>query len=316
MVWKAWIKPHSFRTIKLCAKPLIGLSLVALFTQGCSQTNNFETNAPFSIAKDKIILVEDDKAFFDRAQRLIIQLSSVLDNANLSNQYRAQIFYELGVLYDSIGLELTAANMFLNANVYNKRFAKPYGFNAIYQVKNKNYQDAMELFDVALELDSSDTYVHFSRAIVLYYAKRYQMSLFDIEKFYAADVNDPYRILWYYFIEEQFLSKEIALENLAKRYSNAVNKKDHAFAFMLVELFLGSKSEADIFNVLKTVPTNSQVRNEMLCEAYFYLGKYKQEQGDLTSAFDYFRLCTSTRVYGFLEYRYAFFELEALRSNA
>ena len=68
--------------------------------------------------------------------------------------------------------------------------------------------------------------------------------------------------------------------------------------------------------MLKTVPTNSQVRNEMLCEAYFYLGKYKQEQGDLTSAFDYFRLCTSTRVYGFLEYRYAFFELEALRSNA
>lgn len=313
MVWKAWTKIHSFNVIKSLAKPIVGLSLIALLSQGCTQNYSFESDAPFSIAKDKIILVKDDKAFFDRAQRLIIQLSAMLENDNLSNQYRAQIFYELGVLYDSIGLELTATNMFLNSSVYDKRFAKPYSFNAIYQVKNKNYQDAIELFDAALELDSTDSYVYFSRAIVLYYAKRYQMSLFDIEKFYAFDVNDPYRILWFYFIEEKYLSKSVALDNLNKRYNLAKNKQDHAFAFMLIELFLDIKSEDDIFEVLKQVKNHTQLKNEMLCEAYFYLGKYKQEQGDIQSAFDYFRLAISTRVYGFLEYRYAFFELDAIR---
>ena len=45
------------------------------------------------------------------------------------------------------------------------------------------------------------SYLH--RAVGLYQIQRYSLASRDIEKFYALDTNDPYRILWRYIINSK-----------------------------------------------------------------------------------------------------------------
>ena len=64
----------------------------------------------------------------------------------------------------------------------------------------------------------------------------------------------------------------------------------------------------------ENIHTN-QALTERLCEAYFYLGKYSQMQGDVNAAINFFKLAMSTNVYEFVEHRYAKLELDLMRQN-
>jgi len=62
--------------------------------------------------------------------------------------------------------------------------------------------------------------------------------------------------------------------------------------------------------------TSNEALTERLCEAYFYLGKYSQLQGDVNAAINFFKLALSTNVYEFVEHRYAKLELDLMRETA
>jgi len=59
----------------------------------------------------------------------------------------------------------------------------------------------------------------------------------------------------------------------------------------------------------------SEKLTERLCEAYFYLGKYMQMEGEQLQAVNYFKLALMTNVYGFVEHRYASVELNRIRES-
>ena len=60
---------------------------------------------------------------------------------------------------------------------------------------------------------------------------------------------------------------------------------------------------------------SNKALTERLCEAYFYLGKYSQIQGDVNAAINFFKLTLSTNVYEFVEHRYAKLELDLMRQK-
>lgn len=298
---------------KIARKVSLGAAagLAALGLGAC--TGN--TLDSFVAPDDQIIIVTPEVSQYAREEELLSRLSLILDTRAKDATARAELFYQLGLIYDSIGMSLTARAMFMNSMVQDVNYAKPYNFVGIYFFQEGNFQDAMEAFDAALELDPDDRYINFSRALILYYANRAGTALKDIEKFYEADKDDPYRILWYYFIEREVLGREKAMANFSHRYEIAEKKEEHRFGFVLISMYLGKVREDDLFYVLRDETLDSKTRNEMLCEAYFYLAKKKLEQNDLRLAYDYFKLCLTTRVYGFLEYRYASREIKDIETQ-
>lgn len=309
--------------IKSKAQRLIkDLSLVALMCLTSCATVDMTAKAPvslnddFEVPKSNILLATPASINQDRDQIILVKLSQMLDTQAKSADERAELFYELGIVYDRLGLESTARSMFMNALVENNKFGPAYNFVGIYFAEDGRFQDACDAFDASLELNPKDAYVYFNRGIVLYYADRSKVGLDDLEKFYNDDHNDPYRQLWYYILEQDVYGTDYARSKLAERYAKVSQKdKEETWGFNLVKLYLGSLSEAKFFDGTKQFSTDAELYSEHLCEGYFYLAKLKEMAGNDKLAYDYYHLAVASRRYGFLEYRYALQEIKALEKK-
>ncbi len=265
----------------------------------------------FSVPPEEIVLTVPVMAAVERDQMLVVQLSELIDHESRGPQERAELFYELGVIYDRLGLEGSARTMFMNSLVEKPDYAPAYNFLGIYLTSAGRFQDAYEAFDASLELNPKSVYTHFARAISLYYGKRPQTALYDIEAFYSANPNDPYRLLWYYLIECETAGYETALLNLKQRYLKADKKEDY-FGYHIIDYLTGLISKADLLAFVKDPAVPMYLKIERACEVYFYLGKEAMRQGNLKLAFDYFHLAERTAKHDFLEHRYALFEIRRL----
>lgn len=265
----------------------------------------------FSVPPSEIVLTMPVMAAVERDQMLIVQLSELLDTRAITSGDRAELFYELGVIYDRLGLEGSARTMFMNALVEKPDFAPAYNFLAIYLASAERFSDAFEAFDAALELDPSNSYTCFARAIALYYSKRAETALPDIERFYQADKNDPYRILWYYLIECESAGYDTALLHLKQRYVEA-DKKEDFFGYHIIDYITGLIDRPTLMAMVRDPQVPMYLKIERACEVYFYLAKEAERQGNLKLAFDYFHLAELTNKYDFLEYRYALFEIRRI----
>lgn len=316
MEWKAWIRGFILiiKSLKarlhLAALAFISCYLLSACTNNAVKTQNFD----FSISSKEIIIdTYLDNSRTIASEQLISQISKVIDqNQNLTIRDRASLFYELGILYDGLGLYLSAKSMFMNAIIQDPSYSKPYAFLAAYLALENNYQDSMEAYDSAIELDKTDLYAKFSRALTLYYVGRYTLAKQDLSDFYEENKNDPYRILWYFLIENKIDGLQVAKANLKERYRNAIKDENNLFAYKIIEYYLGIQSKDQIFKLLRTDSMNNIIHSEMLCEGYFYLAQMELIKGKNNVAFDYFRLALATNVYAFLEYRYAKLELDKL----
>lgn len=302
---------------------VLGL-LLCVFGSSCTLTSGAllsSSRAPllksaFSVPEENILLPMPSEANIFRDQTLLINLSQYLETMAQEGTERAEIFYELGIIYDRLGLEATARSMFMNALLEKADFAAPYNFVGIYFAEDGRFQDSYDAFHASLELDPRDVYVNFNRAIVLYYAGRAKTALPDLERFYEADRSDPYRQLWFYILEEQVLGEDEALTRLRQRYDAASrDEQENKWGFYLVELYTGKLSEDTLFEKLRGYAADSELYADYLCETYFYLAKLKQQHGDDKLAYDYYRLSAATRRYGFLEYRYALREIAMLEKK-
>ena len=182
-------------------------------------------------------------------------------------------------------------------------------FLGIHLTQLKEFSQAYEKFDSALELSPTHEYAYLNRGIALYYGDRPELAAQDFVNFHYKQSDDPYRLLWLYLAEYE-VSPDQAKKDLKQRASLV---DDRTWAKQIIYLFIGDISQKEFVEELTLNITSNKDLTDRLCEAYFYLGKYNQIQKDFISAENFFKLSLSTNVYEFVEHRYARLELDLMR---
>ena len=90
---------------------------------------------------------------------------------------------------------------------------------------------------------------------------------------------------------------------------------NNIWAKQIIQLYLGDINQAEFITQLTDNVDSNKALTDRLCEAYFYLGKYSQMQGNNSVAANFFKLALSTNVYEFVEHRYARLELNLMRAS-
>ena len=174
----------------------------------------------------------------------------------------------------------------------------------VYYTQVGEFDAAYEAFDSTLDLDPGNSYSVRNRAIALYYGDRIDLAIEDIDAHFAEDPSDPFRALWVYLIK---LEKDpsAAKQELFKLYQ----QRDSQWGWVLVAITLGEVSEEQAFKAIIAGTRDNTVLAQRLTEAYFYLGKRYQHDGDFASAVSMYKLAISFNVYEYVEHRYSFLEL-------
>lgn len=257
-----------------------------------------------------LILVEPMPANM-RSQMALARYSQILAQVELDNTQRADLLYQRGMLYDSVGLDGLAQFDFTMALKLRPDMAEAYNFMGIHHTQNMEFIQAYEAFDATLDIDPDHDFAFLNRGIALYYGGRPELAVDDLNRFYHRDESDPYRAVWAYLAES---AVDTAKAQLTLRESRAKLKQDN-WAIALVDLYLGDISERQLLSGLLAGVRSQQELANRLCEAYFYLGKYHMAKGQKGVASNYFKLSLSTNVYEFVEHRYARLELDLLREK-
>lgn len=242
---------------------------------------------------------------------MLARMEQILASHTLTDDERAQLLYERGVLYDSLGLRALARNDFSQALAIRPDMPEAFNYLGIYLTQAGQFDAAYEAFDSVLELDPTYNYARLNRGIALYYGARYQLAQDDLLAFYRDDPNDPFRSLWLYLVERE-IDLNRAKQALNQRYDKAVRKQ---WGWNIVEFYLGKTSESTLMTRLQEDSTDNTSLAEHLSETDFYLGKYYLSLGDKDRAAALFKLAVANNVHNFVENRYALLEL-ALMSQA
>ncbi|SQH77887.1 lipoprotein precursor [Shewanella benthica] len=238
----------------------------------------------------------------------LAKLNEILSSADLTQEQKARFHYDRGVIYDSVGLRILSRIDFHQALKFQPNLADAYNFIGIYYTQEGQFESAYEAFDAVLELSPEYDYAYLNRGIALYYGERYALAVADMQSFYALDPKDGYRALWLY-LTQSAQDPQQAKANLAMSQPELA---PNAWSSVLVDFYLGEKSRAEVFAAAKVGLSHPNEYAERLCEAYFYLAKIAQEQGQYSDAANYFRLALATNIYDFVEHRYARIELAKL----
>ncbi|TGZ98179.1 lipoprotein NlpI [Rodentibacter pneumotropicus] len=274
-----------------------------LFLVGCVQYR-----AAF-VSKNHVILAEQNPNSHFEQEVMIVRISQVLLVGKMSNEERASLHFERGVLYDSLGLWGLARYDFTQALALQPKMAAVYNYLGLYLLLEEDYDGALETFNAVFELDPSYDYTHLNRGLNFYYVGRYNLAEQDFLQFYQADTTDPYRVLWLY-LNEQKLKPQEAHKNLVERAKGL--SKDF-WGTNIVQYYLGHISLEELQQRAGEFAGNSQQYAEILTETYFYLAKQKLNVGLVDEAAALFKLAMANQVYNFVEYRFASFELMKLK---
>lgn len=285
----------------------------ALVLSACSVNSDaFEPfdvplNSEFSVKAKDIILTVPDVEEREQYQMVIARLTQILATEQLTPEQRAQILYQLGILYDRLGMSVTARNMFMNALIEVPDYASVYNFVGSYLAASERFSEAYDAFDAVLEIDPNESYAYFNRGIALYYGKRAKLGVEDLLKFYSFDKNDPFRIAWLYILEREVYGKQYAVEHMAERRSKIGD--DVPWGIEILDFMSGEVDSNQLINTIRYADIPKVEKSRRLCEAYFYMAKMAEFDGKFKLAYDLLHLCVSTEVTGYLEYRYALMEI-------
>ncbi|NBH75113.1 lipoprotein NlpI [Rodentibacter pneumotropicus] len=274
-----------------------------LFLVGCVQYRGA------FVSKNHVILAEQNPNSHFEQEVMIVRISQVLLVGKMSNEERASLHFERGVLYDSLGLWGLARYDFTQALALQPKMAAVYNYLGLYLLLEEDYDGALETFNAVFELDPSYDYTHLNRGLNFYYVGRYNLAEQDFLQFYQADTTDPYRVLWLY-LNEQKLKPQEAHKNLVERAKGL--SKDF-WGTNIVQYYLGHISLEELQQRAGEFAGNSQQYAEILTETYFYLAKQKLNVGLVDEAAALFKLAMANQVYNFVEYRFASFELMKLK---
>jgi lipoprotein NlpI len=275
-----------------------------LITQACSTNTN-----PQSAIGDLIIAEPIEISY--KNEIALARLTQVLLRAEISDGQRAELYYQRGVEYDKVGLRALARFDFNQALSLKPDMVDAYNFLGIHFTQLQEFNQAYDAFDSAIELAPDHEFAFLNRGIALYYGGRPNLASADFETFRQYQQNDPYRVLWQYLSDLE-INKEKATSDLRL---NAELISESVWAKNVIKLYLGEMSQNTFIGLLADNVNSNEGLTERLCEAYFYLGKYSQIQGDNYAALNFFKLALSTNVYEFVEHRYAKLELDLIRQT-
>ncbi|WP_019002954.1 hypothetical protein [Succinimonas amylolytica] len=285
----------------------LSLAFGSLVLTGCAGLNGTAGTVADGHIDPSFVKIVTPRVVDTADQMLIIKLSRQIANPNITKAERARLLYERSFVYDKTGLSFLAQLGIMSAIQENLQFAEGYGYFGVMLAMDGKYLEAYDAFDAALELEPTLTSIYSARGIALYYGLRDQMAHEDFSRFYLEDRTDFFRIMWLYIIESK-LYPDQARSRLQERFRLVADREDE-WNVRLLQVILGVRSEADFWEHVLDGATDEQ-KTERLCEAYFYLGKYHQIQGETERANDYFRLAMMTNVTYYLEYHYAGKELQ------
>ena len=274
---------------------------------GCVGLNNS------FVSKNKVVLADQNPSQHFEQEVMIVRISQVLLVGKMSNEERASLHFERGVLYDSLGLWALARYDFTQALALQPKMAAVYNYLGLYLLLDEDYDGALEAFNTVFSLDPDYEYTFLNRALDFYYVGRYNLAEQDFLAFYQRNKSDPYRVLWLYLNELKFKPAE-AQKNLAQR---AVGLSQDYWGTYIVQYYLGKLSVQDLQAKAQQFATKTATQYaEILTETYFYLAKQKLNMGQIDEAETLFKLAVANQVYNFVEYRFAVFELSKLGQQA
>ena len=295
--------------IKLKSSQLIIVVFLLLQTQGCvspSQVNNKENSSAMS----QLIIAEPLSVNF-KSEIAIARLSDVINRAKITDEQKAHLYYDRGVLYDSVGLRSLSRLDFTHALQLKPDLIDAYNFIGIHFTQLQEFSQAYDQFDSVLELAPDHEYAYLNRGIALYYGQRPALAVKDFYNFHHQQNDDPYRLLWLYLAETD-IDPNSAKQKLKER---ATKVNELTWAKQVIYLFLGELTQEKFISELTLNIQSNRELTDRLCEAYFYLGKYNQIMGFDGAAANFFKLSMSTNVYEFVEHRYAKLELDLMRAE-
>ena len=274
---------------------------------GCVGLNNS------FVSKNKVVLADQNPSQHFEQEVMIVRISQVLLVGKMSNEERASLHFERGVLYDSLGLWALARYDFTQALALQPKMAAVYNYLGLYLLLDEDYDGALEAFNTVFSLDPDYEYTFLNRALDFYYVERYNLAEQDFLAFYQRNKSDPYRVLWLYLNELKFKPAE-AQKNLAQR---AVGLSQDYWGTYIVQYYLGKLSVQELQAKAQQFATKTATQYaEILTETYFYLAKQKLNMGQIDEAETLFKLAVANQVYNFVEYRFAVFELSKLGQQA
>lgn len=288
---------------------LLLLLSATLLTQGCTANRAESGSTPPPIMNN--LIIAEPLAINFKSEIAIARLSEVITRAKITDEQKAQLFYDRGVLYDSVGLRSLARFDFSHALQLKPNLVDAYNFLGIHYTQLQEFSQAYEKFDSALDLKPDHEYAYLNRGIALYYGSRPELASLDFQSFHQKQQDDPYRLLWLYLTE-------FDIDPLAAKYSlkqRSMLVDDRVWAKQIIRLYLGQISQSQFIGSLTKHVQSHKELTERLCEAYFYLGKYNQTLGYRAGAANFFKLALGTNVYEFVEHRYAKLELDLMRTQ-
>lgn len=233
------------------------------------------------------------------------RLDQLLLRPDIDDMTRAKMFYERGLINDSLGLRDLARVDFTQSLNLKPDQSDVFNILGVYYTQNTDFDGAYEALDSALELDSNNQFAERNLAIALYYGERYDQAYEIAKKHYNDAPTDPYRAIWLYWIGLEVDSVK-ATEEFKVQYQQRV---DDDFGWDLAGVILKETTEDEFFKKILITTRNNVALAEKLTEGYFYLAKSYQNDGDYPNAIALYKLAMAGNVYEFVEHRYSFVEL-------
>ena len=287
----------------------VNTAFVLSLTAGCASTGAQRAALDEHI-DPRFIKIELPRVVSPNEQLNLVKVSQVLGNKKLTPVQTAAVMWRRAEIYNHLGLDfLSVISLLACIGVDNQSSDCYRDYGASLYVHSK-FLEAYDALDGAIELNPHDSSAYFQRGMALYYGKRELMAEKDLYQNYLKDRQDPYYMLWLFFAENAN-DPEKARQKLLDRY-RMINAKDLVFGTRLVEVFLGFRTEEDLWEHIFDNTKDYVERNEHLCEAYFYMGKMHLLAGKKQKALDYFKLARSTNVTYFLEFENALLEIHML----
>nr|WP_269801421.1 lipoprotein NlpI [Oceanimonas marisflavi] len=278
------------------------MALLGMMLTGCS--------APKVVTPTLVLPVPMQVSY--QSELGIARLGQMLNAPGLTPEQRAELFFQRGVVFDRVGLRAMARLDFNRALRERPDFADAYNLNGVYLTQNQEFDEAYEAFDSALELAPDYVYANLNRGIALYYGGRPELAARDLKIFLDEEPGDPYRLLWWYLALEQ-IDADMAQERLAAHRAQYGGEE---WAWDIVDVYLGTLTPEMLLSRISERSQDNQELAEMLCEAYFYLAKRAQRNGEPEQAEVYLKLALATNIYDFVEHRYALLELDLIGQQA
>lgn len=299
-----------------CMKKRIPLAALIMFSgsallTGCSSTDTTQSAKLNSNYGSFDRLIVPPVLPNPRQELTLAKINAVLAEKKLPPQQKARLHYDRGVMYDSVGLKIMARIDFIQALNLDPSLADAYNFLGIYYTQSGQYNNAYEAFDSVLELSPEYDYAYLNRGIAQYYGGRNDLATTDIQTFYQADKSDGYRALWLYLVE----SVDDINQARGTLLSNRSQLQDNTWPAALVDFYLGKLSSSQLLSAAAKDIDHPSKYSDRLCEAYFYMAKIAQQQGNEQQALNYFKLTLATNIYDFVEHRYARLELSRLATR-